>query len=873
MASKSSGRRSGSSRSSSPKEESRSRLRRKDGEKGPEVKESRSRLRRKDGEKGPVREDSELSGSSAGNSRASGGSSGRKDASPERRKKQASSESPGRSGRKAINAGADFADALPSEREGLLLSKLEICRVVYDFRVDTMAREKEKKRVTLVALIELLSNATKDTFTVSILEACAKMVSVNLFRILEIRKREPIDLLEFDDEEPYSEPAWPHLQLVYEFLRLFFACKEMDPKVACNYFNQRCTMRLLELLDSDDSREREAVKIIVMKYYSRFTSMRSSVRKELQFACIRAAHEEETPNGMAELLELQSKVISGFTAPLKEEQTNLLLRVLIPLHKVGTFMFFHTQLIHCMNQFIQKDASLCYDIVKAVLFFWPCSYGAKQVHFIEELEQLLALLPPADFLRLRDEVLRRIILVITCPNSLVAERGLQLWSNAPFAKLINQHREAMFPSIISALYGNATEHWFGAVHGRTFDVLKMLVEADEHLFEEASAAHRRFSEDRERLEEKRLRKWRKLKELHEKSQAKAAAKPKAKAKPGVKSKAKAKAKSQTRQHREDAVMLTSTNYGVSVSADNALAMVGIDLQAIVVDSFGEVVSVVSQENFTAMKAGVVHAPCSERMESDENAEGGRAFRRGTDIWVSLPRLPPTVNQILFLLVAVDASSARKDNPTACSVRLIDGANAEDAANLELDVAPSGVVLFAVMERPTPGGTWSFASLKVPTDLTLRSGSPTRSSSLGPLSLRMGAEKNGSHFVDVLDSIGSLVREVTPGAAKPQRMSHELEKGSVVDILHNLAPKGIFFGAGWDFSSQALSDDQFSVEVSAVFFGSGGKELGAVCAETPSEFGVRHSGSGMLSAGVALNFDVISKRCPRSSWSPTLALRI
>lgn len=215
------------------------------------------------------------------------------------------------------------------------------------------------------------------------------------------------------------------------------------------------------------------------------------------------------------------------------------------------------------------------------------------------------------------------------------------------------------------------------------------------------------------------------------------------------------------------------------------------------------------------------------------------FRAGAAIWITLSRLPPNVKHVFFLLVTVDSVAARREPLRGCMVRLINGASRESTTSFASDADPSGVAILATIERPTPDGKWSFARLPA----------------------HKGAEvfgRSGAHYADVLDTVNNLIREAIINVTKPQRVSLVLERGSVADLLHGLAPKGIFFGAGWDFSNRGYADETLAVDVAAVFFGSGGKELGVVCAENPSEFGVRHSGSGMLSAGVAFSFDTISK---------------
>lgn len=61
--------------------------------------------------------------------------------------------------------------------------------------------------------------------------------------------------------------------------------------------------------------------------------------------------------------------------------------------------------------------------------------------------------------------------------------------------------------MIGALYKNSKSHWNTAVHGLTFNVLKLLMEADPAFFDECSAKHRTESEKEEEIDEARQAKW------------------------------------------------------------------------------------------------------------------------------------------------------------------------------------------------------------------------------------------------------------------------------------------------------------------------------------------------------------------------------
>merc|ERR1719375_359445 len=169
-----------------------------------------------------------------------------------------------------------------------------------------------------------------------------------------------------------------------------------------------------------------------------------------------------------------------------------------------------------MAQYAEKDPRLAFDIIAAMLRFWPLCTTSKQVLFLNELEETLELTQPVEFIKLQEPLFHRIALCITCPHFQVAERTLFLWNNDYIVKLINQNRHALFPIIIGALYKNSKQHWNSAVHGLTFNVLKLLMEADPQLFDECSAKHRVEEEEREQREAVRKEKWEQLRKLHDK---------------------------------------------------------------------------------------------------------------------------------------------------------------------------------------------------------------------------------------------------------------------------------------------------------------------------------------------------------------------
>ncbi|KAI5074263.1 hypothetical protein GOP47_0010224 [Adiantum capillus-veneris] len=131
-----------------------------------------------------------------------------------------------------------FRDVPNSEKQNLFIRKLNLCTVVFDFTdASKNVKEKEIKKQTLHELADYVS-AANAAFSEIVIEEATKMVAANIFRSLppSLHDNPGMESLDFDEEEPAMEPAWSHLQIVYEFFLRFVMSSETDAKVSWKKF-------------------------------------------------------------------------------------------------------------------------------------------------------------------------------------------------------------------------------------------------------------------------------------------------------------------------------------------------------------------------------------------------------------------------------------------------------------------------------------------------------------------------------------------------------------------------------------------------------------------------------------------------------------
>lgn len=130
-------------------------------------------------------------------------------------------------------------------------------------------------------------------------------------------------------------------------------------------------------------------------------ALRAYIRRAIQNIFLKYIHEDESENGISELLEILGSIINGFAHPIKEEHKIFLKRYMLPLHKSRHVVTYNQQLSYCMIQwerldrsftwvgrYIEKDPRLAEPIINGLLRYWPVTNTPKEVLFLNEVEEV-----------------------------------------------------------------------------------------------------------------------------------------------------------------------------------------------------------------------------------------------------------------------------------------------------------------------------------------------------------------------------------------------------------------------------------------------------------------------------------------------------
>ncbi|AJT97340.1 Rts1p [Saccharomyces cerevisiae YJM1342] len=432
----------------------------------------------------------------------------------------------------------NFNEVSPEERIPLFIAKVDQCNTMFDFNDPSFdIQGKEIKRSTLDELIEFLVT-NRFTYTNEMYAHVVNMFKINLFRPIPPPVNPVGDIYDPDEDEPVNELAWPHMQAVYEFFLRFVESPDFNHQIAKQYIDQDFILKLLELFDSEDIRERDCLKTTLHRIYGKFLSLRSFIRRSMNNIFLQFIYETEKFSGVAELLEILGSIINGFALPLKEEHKVFLVRILIPLHKVRCLSLYHPQLAYCIVQFLEKDPLLTEEVVMGLLRYWPKINSTKEIMFLNEIEDIFEVIEPLEFIKVEVPLFVQLAKCISSPHFQVAEKVLSYWNNEYFLNLCIENAEVILPIIFPALYELTSQleldtangedsisdpymlveqainsgSWNRAIHAMAFKALKIFLETNPVLYENCNALYLSSVKETQQRKVQREENWSKLEE-------------------------------------------------------------------------------------------------------------------------------------------------------------------------------------------------------------------------------------------------------------------------------------------------------------------------------------------------------------------------
>eukprot|EP00927_Polykrikos_kofoidii_P018614 TRINITY_DN18643_c0_g1_i1.p1 TRINITY_DN18643_c0_g1~~TRINITY_DN18643_c0_g1_i1.p1 ORF type:complete len:558 (-),score=88.10 TRINITY_DN18643_c0_g1_i1:220-1827(-) len=266
-----------------------------------------------------------------------------------------------------------------------------------------------------------------------------------------------------------------------------------------------------------------------------------------------------------------------------------------------------------------------------------------------------------------------------------------------------------------------------------------------------------------------------------------------------------------------ALPLTKTRYCVGCAWDSISESVDIDVQAVIVDRHGLIVDAVYYNNLNALNRAITHSGDS----CDGHYEGIDEF-----IWVNLSMVPHDVCMIIFVVAAYNYGQL--NSAANGQIILVEEMMGNRIKQVPMERSSADVDAVSLIRRTHNG--WVYQIIEEKAEM-------------------------GSHFLDIIEpTLGNLIRKHIHGAPKEQRMRFVMDKGSMAE-LSNHSLKRMVVGIGGRLHPRSPPVD---IDITALFFGNKGEQLGVVDGKHPEKYGVIHGGNEVAGASkrTAMDDEVI-----------------
>ncbi|KNC48760.1 serine/threonine protein phosphatase 2A [Thecamonas trahens ATCC 50062] len=378
-------------------------------------------------------------------------------------------------------SGSQLATALKSKRDEVI-SLMRQCYVLFDFE-DPQAdpQGKAHKQRALLTLAEVYGTGTDVAIDEMEYPVLLSLLRANL---LFERPRPPGLVTELhaadfdftDEPEPALLKSWPHVEVVYHIFKSFLKHPSFSVTLAKEYITRDFVAELLDLLNSYDADERNAVKDVLVVVYSTCTYLQRFLRDSIAHVILTFVYENELHAGPGELIKLvhEAGMLAHFGNPPAPDGVHYISSVVFALFKSAQLIRFIDPLLDLVN-----DAVLPLAVLAR-------TSAAKEELFLRQVGAVFDTLGPAGALALpeptRAAALERVALCIESPQLQVAERALNMLGTEAFEAVVNANLRSALPALIGPLYRNSRSHWDRYINSLTYDRLQAIMELDKMAF-------------------------------------------------------------------------------------------------------------------------------------------------------------------------------------------------------------------------------------------------------------------------------------------------------------------------------------------------------------------------------------------------------
>ncbi|EGD80921.1 T-cell receptor beta chain ANA 11, variant [Salpingoeca rosetta] len=372
-----------------------------------------------------------------------------------------------------------FKDVSLFQKKPLLLAKLQQCTLVFDFTKPSTATNRKLKTRALTDICASFDKIEDNVREEGVIPRFIEVFESNCIRRLPPPSTNASGADPDLDEDTHAlEPAWAHLELVYTMFIKLMKSPVLTTTHARTFLSRQLLLRLLDMLDCEDPRERARLGVVLHVIYAKAIDCRAFLRTSIYNIFYRYMYETERFNGMSTLLLFMQKVINGFTRPVREEHIHTFQHILLPLLKVRRLNTVFQELTICIISFVDKKPELADVAIKYVLKHWPHTPSLKQLLFLELAHVLVLKMNHGTFKNNVTAIMKRLATCMESYHFQVAERAMFFFDDPRVLTFVSDCSRRCASILLPVLLKVLQQHWCEKVKFIAIQVTRVLQSVD-----------------------------------------------------------------------------------------------------------------------------------------------------------------------------------------------------------------------------------------------------------------------------------------------------------------------------------------------------------------------------------------------------------
>ena len=209
------------------------------------------------------------------------------------------------------------------ENINLFLDKLNKINIKYDYIDENASIAEKKEKINIINQLKLISLDE---------ELFVKLILPNISFTISVIKNNIFTESNFLNDNGKRRKIFENISNAYQFFLNIIENKKCTMDDLKPLINLDFITKFIYLFNSSIYEEREELKVILHRLYSKMVCKRKMIRKQLISNFKSIIEKEHNFNGITELLDVIISFVSGFAIPLKDEHISFFKEIIIPLH-------------------------------------------------------------------------------------------------------------------------------------------------------------------------------------------------------------------------------------------------------------------------------------------------------------------------------------------------------------------------------------------------------------------------------------------------------------------------------------------------------------------------------------------------------------